>query len=61
MIRCPGTTYSGSTLEAVAPTPEYYGSATAVCDGCKRRVRMNGRRLPLHYLDVTIHDVQLAE
>jgi hypothetical protein len=60
-ISCPGKTYAGGTREVVQERNEdYWGSATAVCDVCKTRVPLrNMVRLPIHYLDVTIHDVHV--
>jgi hypothetical protein len=61
-IKCPGKTYSGDTRVVEQERDEnYWGSATAVCDVCKTRLRLNNMvRLPLHYLDVTIHEVRVA-
>jgi hypothetical protein len=60
-ISCPGKTYAGSTREVLQERNEdWWGSATAVCDVCRTRVPLrNMVKLPIHYLDVTIHDVQV--
>lgn len=60
-IACPGNLYSGSTLiiHRVADK-DYYGDASAVCDYCMQRVKLQGRRMTSHRLDVTIHGVTYA-
>ena len=59
-IKCPGETYSGSTrVVHREASKDYYIDASAICDVCKERMKLlGGRRLPQHYLDVTIHGVQ---
>jgi hypothetical protein len=55
-ISCPGTMYSGRTLVIFRPADkDYYEGASAVCDWCGYRLTLDGRRLPRHRLDVTIH------
>lgn len=56
-IRCSGTLYSGRTLVVHREASrDYYEDASAVCNSCKQRVKLqHGRRMPSHWLEVTIH------
>ena len=55
IINCPGRTYRGNTRKGASPSRNGNGDQTAICDGCHQRVLLNGNRLTMHYLDVTIH------
>lgn len=59
-IKCSGTLYASRSLIIHRPaSADFYENASAICDTCGERVTLTGRRLPSHYLTVTIHGVSL--
>ena len=58
VVKCPGRSYSGSTLLRQMSTMSTYGWQSAVCESCHTRVYLTAGKLSDHWLTVTIHEVR---